>query len=106
MKIFLMNFFFMKKITNKQKRLIIYIFWSIVLAIGWYFFMEYDRRILLDKEIIKEIRTDLETKTKFYLNVKINGNFSSISDQNLRKSLNSIFQNPKLNSKTFFYRYS
>ena len=94
------------KIRKNQKVLISYIICLLILAVGWYFFIQFGRKNVIDDEIIHEIQGEIVKNINFYINIRFNGTFDIEKKENLKKSIKSIFQNPKLSSYIYINIYN
>lgn len=84
---------------NKIKRILAsYLICLTILLVGWYFFLQYERKTRVDEYLINEIEKQIEKQTNFFVNFNIEDQFLD----NFREPLTNVFQNPKLASFRFF----
>lgn len=82
---------------NKQKKILLsYTLCLGLMVIGWFFTLHYNRRVLIDNTIIGDLESKLLEKERFSLYVEFQGEIEDFKKEGIQKSLNSIFQNPKL----------
>ena len=83
------------KFNSKRKIIAYYVICLGVIALGWWGLMEKGRRNLADEGKISEIGEKIQEKTRFYL--KIGG----FLEENIKKTMISVFSNPKLSSNLY-----
>lgn len=80
---------------NKIKRILAsYLFCLSILLVGWYFFLEFERRTQVDKNLITELEKEIEKQTNFFINFNIEDKFLDT----IKEPLKNVFQNTKLAS--------